>query len=970
MREPSARPRRRRLATAGQMLGRLVGALVALVALIALVGGLPWGLWHFIGWPLPHHVPSWSEISARLTGPMDDSLLLDILATLLWPLWAAFALSVAAAVPDVVREARWPSHGPLLPSGGLRGLATFLLGTVLLVALHSRSTLTLTAGPPAAPATATAPAAPQLITVARLDTGGTTLPAAAPGTVVVQLPHGGVYDSLWRIADRALGDGARWPQIWALNHGVTQADGRALTQPALIRPGWVLHLPAQPTLTAPSTGQAPSHPTTSPPPATASPPEPGRAASPAPTTSPPGIPSTPPSADSRPSARPTTPTGVRPTSPATPPTPPAAPAPAQPPGIHLPSGAYLGVGTVALLMVAVFSARLWRRRQYVPGSGVRDDLDEGPVIRQLAVAYDAATAQSDDVGDSVVVRPPGDPHVTGRRHAAATAATHAAPPGRRHVGTSPDGQPLALDLAAAHGLGLIGPGADDAIRALLLALLADRHQPDTAPVEILIPVTDARRLLGEEAAADPPQRLHIVADLSTLLNRAEADVLTRARLATAGEDTGRSALVLIAAPDQTSARRLQAVLDNGSPFNVLGILYGQWRPGATARIRPDGVVGAASPDIAAALVGSRLFTLPAADTAGLLDLLADADAPASNQEAYRQANPTQGPPPPRPTSAPPPASPTPSPAATPPADQPGPDKPPATGWLPPDTSSTPTLGEATSAVPPPADPPVEPQRPPRATTPLLLTLLGRLQLLHRPEPDGDYQTVDGIGTKGRAILAYLAAHPDGTSRTAIIDALWPDDGKPQRQRENRFYAAISQLRRIVAAASGMDVLTQQDGRWQLRHDLLTVDLWQAQAALDAHRQATSTTDQLAALLPLTTLYTGHLTDDLTDAWAETHREHLRRSVADALASTTSTIQDDSPQRLQLLETLRRLDPYNEQLHLDLAHAQTRLGQHHAAAATYHHLITALAEIGERPTSDTQNAFQKLAQSAPPSTQSA
>ncbi|WP_235487645.1 LysM peptidoglycan-binding domain-containing protein, partial [Frankia sp. AvcI1] len=67
----------------------------------------------------------------------------------------------------------------------------------------------------------------------------------------MQLPANGVYDSLWRIADRCLGDGARWPQIWALNHGVVQADGRALTQPGLIRPGWVLRLPDQPATTPP-----------------------------------------------------------------------------------------------------------------------------------------------------------------------------------------------------------------------------------------------------------------------------------------------------------------------------------------------------------------------------------------------------------------------------------------------------------------------------------------------------------------------------------------------------------------------------------------------------------------------------------------------------------------------------------------------------------------------------------------------
>ncbi|MEX5713837.1 hypothetical protein AB1484_38110, partial [Parafrankia sp. FMc6] len=330
--------------------------------------------------------------------------------------------------------------------------------------------------------------------------------------------------------------------------------------------------------------------------------------------------------------------------PTTPAAPPAHPStPSRPPGVPFPSGGYLGLGAAALLVVALFSVRLWRRRHYVPGSGVRDDLNEAPVIHQLAAAYNTATAERDDDGELVVVRPPGDPHITGRRHAAATATTHAAPPGTRIVGTTGDGQPLALDLAATRGLGLIGPGADAAIRALLVTLLADRHQPDATTAEILVPAADVRRLLGEDTTATLPQRLHIVADLPTLLDRLEADVVTRARRAAAGEDPRRTSLIVLAAPDQTSDRRLQAVLDNGSPLGVFGILYGQWRPGATARVRPDGVVGAASPDIAAALIGNRLFTLPENDTGQLLDLLADADAPAANQEEFRRANPTQGP---------------------------------------------------------------------------------------------------------------------------------------------------------------------------------------------------------------------------------------------------------------------------------------------------------------------------------------
>src|SRR5262249_46583305 len=118
------RPVRRRLAAGGPAAGRLVRGALPFSPPVGLVGLVPRGRWDYVGWPLPHHVPSWDEISTRLTGPMDDTLLLDILTVILWPLWAAFAISLLRAAPGVVHEARWPGHGPARPARGMRGLAT------------------------------------------------------------------------------------------------------------------------------------------------------------------------------------------------------------------------------------------------------------------------------------------------------------------------------------------------------------------------------------------------------------------------------------------------------------------------------------------------------------------------------------------------------------------------------------------------------------------------------------------------------------------------------------------------------------------------------------------------------------------------------------------------------------------------------------------------------------------------------
>ena len=62
-----------------------------------------------------------------------------------------------------------------------------------------------------------------------------------PEPVTVTVQRG---DSLWRIARIHLGSGNRWREIFDLNRGRVQPDGRTLRNPDLIQIGWMLELPA------------------------------------------------------------------------------------------------------------------------------------------------------------------------------------------------------------------------------------------------------------------------------------------------------------------------------------------------------------------------------------------------------------------------------------------------------------------------------------------------------------------------------------------------------------------------------------------------------------------------------------------------------------------------------------------------------------------------------------------------------
>ena len=66
-------------------------------------------------------------------------------------------------------------------------------------------------------------------------------PEPATVTVTVTVKRG---NTLWGLARTHLGTGTRWQEIFDLNRGKVQADGRTLRNPNLILIGWMLELPA------------------------------------------------------------------------------------------------------------------------------------------------------------------------------------------------------------------------------------------------------------------------------------------------------------------------------------------------------------------------------------------------------------------------------------------------------------------------------------------------------------------------------------------------------------------------------------------------------------------------------------------------------------------------------------------------------------------------------------------------------
>ena len=224
---------------------RLIGAAASAILLAALIAGLPAALYKFGASPLPHHLPSWHQITAALARRDDGTLFIAAVRDVSWAAWAAFTLS---ALTEAGARARG-RPAPRLPAlGPLQALAAALISASMAAAAQVPPALP--AVTPALLASRTAVTAPPFPGPAAAATAGIRLDAARTASTSGQArPEDRVHtvvagDNLWDLARTYLGSGERWHEIYDLNRGRPQPGGATLTNPARIYPGWDLLIPA------------------------------------------------------------------------------------------------------------------------------------------------------------------------------------------------------------------------------------------------------------------------------------------------------------------------------------------------------------------------------------------------------------------------------------------------------------------------------------------------------------------------------------------------------------------------------------------------------------------------------------------------------------------------------------------------------------------------------------------------------
>ncbi|MET8011449.1 BTAD domain-containing putative transcriptional regulator [Streptomyces sp. NPDC005271] len=253
--------------------GDVVKAFLAFIALAVLLIGVPGSLAYFVGWPLPHQVPSMDTVRQPITA----GIFIKVLTVVVWLAWAQFTACVLvegkAELSGVGMPSRIPGAGPS------QLLARQLVAALLLVGASAASLtpgLSQLGNAYDANHRGTVAAAQQTPGehqqgqrgIRAQGQGGAESGMRAQGEQAVDPttgdraeeaamrgekntkfyrihpPEGRHHDSLWEIADRHLGDGRRYKEIYELNKDRLQPDGSKLSQASLIRPGWIMEMPA------------------------------------------------------------------------------------------------------------------------------------------------------------------------------------------------------------------------------------------------------------------------------------------------------------------------------------------------------------------------------------------------------------------------------------------------------------------------------------------------------------------------------------------------------------------------------------------------------------------------------------------------------------------------------------------------------------------------------------------------------
>jgi DNA-binding SARP family transcriptional activator len=151
-----------------------------------------------------------------------------------------------------------------------------------------------------------------------------------------------------------------------------------------------------------------------------------------------------------------------------------------------------------------------------------------------------------------------------------------------------------------------------------------------------------------------------------------------------------------------------------------------------------------------------------------------------------------------------------------------------------------------------------------------------------------------------------------------------------------------------------------DDRYRLEPDIVDVDLWTLNAAIDQAATAVEPAEHDAALHHAISLYTGAIAEPHNWLWLAPYREATRRHLVDAYVALAET-EAQPRQALALVQDAIRLEPYNEDLYQRAMLLHARLASPDGVRRTLRTLTERLNELEVGVTPQTQQIATEILQ---------
>lgn len=212
------------------------------------------------------------------------------------------------------------------------------------------------------------------------------------------------------------------------------------------------------------------------------------------------------------------------------------------------------------------------------------------------------------------------------------------------------------------------------------------------------------------------------------------------------------------------------------------------------------------------------------------------------------------------------------------------------------------------------------------------------------------RVVGKIRATSRELLAYLAAHPEGVGRDRILEHLWPNKDMTSALKE--FEWAIYHLRQKSGA--GRDAIELIIETYRLNPNHWWTDVG-ALSSLISQAESSSAEESIKLLTQAVALYKAPFCDDCYYAWLEPVRDRLRRMVVKASARLANLLMEfgEADEAIAALDRAIEIEPVNEDLYRRAIAMEGRLGRRKAVLQRFNILQAVLQdEVDADPDEET------------------